>query len=149
MLRAFVNCAMVLKKHLNFFYFQWKKMNQVCSEYLRSYLKWLHNWQLKSRRRSHALKGSHSMGDGRILLKPRRDDSFKKVLSMSLIWAGSISVDSTFNKFLKGPIVGYSFVNLCKLFWVNLIRIILILGNSIELWYLKLLLWVFLYKSDI
>jgi hypothetical protein len=36
---------------------------------------------LKSRRRSHALKGSHSMGDGRILLKPRRDDSFKTVLS--------------------------------------------------------------------
>jgi hypothetical protein len=44
--------------------------------------------QLKSRRRSHALKGSHSMGDGRILLKPRRDDS--------LISAGSISLDSNF-----------------------------------------------------
>ncbi len=81
MLRAFVNCAMVLKKRLNFFYFQWKKVNQVRSEYLRSYLNWLHNWQLKSRRRSHALKGSHSIGDRRILLKPRRDDSFKKVLS--------------------------------------------------------------------
>jgi hypothetical protein len=36
---------------------------------------------LKSTRRSHTLKGSHSMGDGRILLKPRRDDSFNKVLS--------------------------------------------------------------------
>ncbi len=72
---------MVLKKRLNFLYFQWKKVNQVRSEYLRSYLNWLHNWQLKSRRRSHALKGSHSMGDGRILLKPRRNDSFKKVLS--------------------------------------------------------------------
>ncbi len=46
-----------------------------------SYLNLLHNWQLKSSRRSHALKGSHSMGDKRILLKPRRDDSFKKVLS--------------------------------------------------------------------
>ena len=46
-----------------------------------SYLKWLHNWQLKSTRRSHALKGSQSMGDGRILLKHPRDDSFKKVLS--------------------------------------------------------------------
>jgi hypothetical protein len=38
MLRAFVNCAMVLKKHLNFFYFQWKNVDQVRSEYLRSYL---------------------------------------------------------------------------------------------------------------
>ena len=47
----------------------------------RSYLNWLHNWQLKSTRRSHTLKGSHSMGDGRILLKHPRDDFFKKVLS--------------------------------------------------------------------
>jgi hypothetical protein len=37
-LRAFVNCAMVLKKRLNFFYFQWPKVDQVRSEYLRSYL---------------------------------------------------------------------------------------------------------------
>ena len=72
---------MVLKKRLNFFYFQWEKEDQVRSEYLRSYLNWLHNWQLKSRRRSHALKGSHSMGDGRIFLKSRRDVSFKKGLS--------------------------------------------------------------------
>ena len=69
-----------VKKRLNFFYFQWEKVDQVRSEYLRSYLNWLHNWQLKSTRRSHTLKGSQSMGDGRILLKPRRDDSFKKVL---------------------------------------------------------------------
>jgi hypothetical protein len=27
-----------VKKHLNFFYFQWKKVDQVRSEYLRSYL---------------------------------------------------------------------------------------------------------------
>ncbi len=81
MLRAFVNCAKMLKKHLNFFYFQWQKVDQVRSEYLRSYLNWLYNWQLKSSRRSRALKSSHSMGDGRILLKPRRHDSFKKVLS--------------------------------------------------------------------
>ncbi len=81
MLRAFVNCAMVLKKHLNFFYFQWKKVDQVRSEYLRSYLNWLHNWQLKSRRRSHALKGSHSMGDRWIFLKNRRDVSFNQDLS--------------------------------------------------------------------
>jgi hypothetical protein len=32
MLHAFVNCAMVLKKLLNFFYFQWKKVDQVRSE---------------------------------------------------------------------------------------------------------------------
>jgi hypothetical protein len=31
-------CTMVLKKRLNFFYFQWKKVVQVRSEYLRSYL---------------------------------------------------------------------------------------------------------------
>ncbi len=80
-MNAFENCAMVLKKRLNFFYFQWKKVDQVRSEYLPSYLNWLHNWQLKSIRRSHTLKGSHSMGDGQILLKPRRDDSFNKVLS--------------------------------------------------------------------
>jgi hypothetical protein len=35
---AFVNCAMVLKKRLNFFYFQWEKEDEVRSEYLRSYL---------------------------------------------------------------------------------------------------------------
>jgi hypothetical protein len=28
----------VLKKRLNFFYFQWEKVYQVRSEYLRSYL---------------------------------------------------------------------------------------------------------------
>ncbi len=81
MLRSFVNCALVLKKCPNFFYFQLKKVEQVRSEYLRSYLNWLLNWQLKSRRRSQALKGSHSMGDGRIFLKTGRDASFNKDLS--------------------------------------------------------------------
>ena len=95
MLRAFVNCAMVLKKRLSFFNFQWSKVDQVPNEYLRSYLNWWHNWQLKNRRRSHSIKGSHSMGDGRIFLKTRRDSSFNKDL-MSLIWTGSISLDSTF-----------------------------------------------------
>ncbi len=65
----------------SFFYFQWQKVDQVRSEYLRSYLNWLHNWQLKNRRRSHALKGSHSMGDGRIFLKTSPEASFKKYLS--------------------------------------------------------------------
>jgi hypothetical protein len=32
------NCAMALKKRLNFFYFQWQKVDQVRSEYLHSYL---------------------------------------------------------------------------------------------------------------
>jgi hypothetical protein len=72
---------MVLKKRLNFFYFQWKKANQVRSEYLRSYLNWLHDRQLKSTRRSHTLKGSHEIRDGWILLEHPRDDSFKKDLS--------------------------------------------------------------------
>ncbi len=81
MLRAFVNCTMVLKKRLSFFYFQWPKVDQMCNEYLRSYLNWWHNWQLKNRRRSHSLKGSHSMGDGRIFLKTHRDASFNKDLS--------------------------------------------------------------------
>ncbi len=58
-----------------------EKVNQVRSEYLRSYLNWLHNWQLKSRRRSQALKGSHEIRDGRILLKHPRDTSFNKDLS--------------------------------------------------------------------
>jgi hypothetical protein len=81
MLRAFVNCAMVLKKCLNFFYFQWLKVDQVRNEYLRRYLNWRNNWQLKNRRRSHVLKGSHSMGGGRIFLKTRRNASFNKDLS--------------------------------------------------------------------
>ena len=85
-----------VKKHLNFFYFQWKKVNQVHSEYLRSYLNWPHNWQLKSTRRSHTLKGSHEIRDGRILLKHPRDNSFKEAYRTSLISAGSISLDSTF-----------------------------------------------------
>ncbi len=79
--RRYECCAMVLKKRLNFFYFQWPKVDQVRSEYLRSYLNWLHNCQLKNRRRSHTLKGSHTMGDGRIFLKTRRDVFFKKCLS--------------------------------------------------------------------
>ncbi len=81
MLRAFVNCAMVLKKRLNFFCFQWPKVDQVRNEYLRSYLNWWHNWQSKNRRCSHSLKGSHSMGDRLIFLKTRRDASFNKDLS--------------------------------------------------------------------
>jgi hypothetical protein len=35
---VFVNCAMVFKKRLNFFYFQWLKVDQVRNEYLHSYL---------------------------------------------------------------------------------------------------------------
>jgi hypothetical protein len=53
----------------------------VHNEYLCSYLNLWHNWQLKNRRRSRTLKGSHSMGDGRIFLKTRSDISLKKGLS--------------------------------------------------------------------
>ncbi len=81
MVCAFVNGAVVLKKHLNFFFFNGQRWTKCAVNILRSYLNWWHNWQLKSNRRSHTLKGSHSIGDGRILLKPRRDDSFKRVLS--------------------------------------------------------------------
>jgi hypothetical protein len=69
-----------VKKHLNFFYFQRPKVDQVRSEYLRSYLNWLHNWQLKNRRRSRTLKGSHSMEDGWIFLKSGGDAPFNKDL---------------------------------------------------------------------
>ena len=48
------------------------------------------------------------MGDGRILLKPRRDDSLKKSYRMSLISAGSISLDSTFNQSFILAAVWYS-----------------------------------------
>ncbi len=70
-----------VKKSLNLLYFQRQKVDQVRSEYLHSYLNWLLNWQLKNRRRSHALKGSHSMGDRRIFLKTGRGASFNKDLS--------------------------------------------------------------------
>jgi hypothetical protein len=49
---------------------------------LRSYLNCWHNWQLKNRRRSHTLTAPHSMGNGLIFLKSRRDASFKKYLSI-------------------------------------------------------------------
>ena len=52
-----------------------KKWGQVRSEYLRGYLNRPHHWQLKSRWRSHALKGSRSIVDGRIFRKNRRDVS--------------------------------------------------------------------------
>ena len=49
------NCAMVLKKRLNFFYFQWKKVNQVRSEYLRSY-----SGRTKYRARAQSIACLHS-----------------------------------------------------------------------------------------
>jgi hypothetical protein len=79
-----------VKKRLNFFYFQWEKVDQVHSEYLRSYLNWLHNWQLKSTRRSYTLKGLSI--DATIPLK--------KSYRMSLISAGSISLDSALKHFI-------------------------------------------------
>ncbi len=84
---------MVLKKRLSFLIFQWPKVDQVRNKYLN----WWHNWQLKNRRRSHTLKGSHSMGDRRIFLKSRCDTfPLIKIYWMSLLSAGFISLDSTF-----------------------------------------------------
>ncbi len=79
---TFVICAVVLKKP-QFLLFSMVKGGPSAQwiPILRSYLNWWHNWQLKSSRRSHTLKGSHSMEDGRIFLKTRRDVSFNKVLS--------------------------------------------------------------------
>ncbi len=79
----------------SFFYGQ--RWTKCAVNILRSYLNWWHNWQLKSRRRSHTLKDSHSMGDRRNFLKTRRNVSFNKVLSNEPLSAGSISLDSTFN----------------------------------------------------
>ncbi len=70
-----------VNKTPQFLLFSMQKVNQVHSEYLRSYLNWLHNWQLKSRSPSNALKGSHSMGDGRIFLNTGHNASFNKDLS--------------------------------------------------------------------
>jgi hypothetical protein len=81
MLRAFVNCTVVLKKSLNFFFFQGSKVDQVRSEYSPQLSKLMAKLAFESRRRSHTLKGSHSMGDGRIFLKTSRDVFFNKVLS--------------------------------------------------------------------
>jgi hypothetical protein len=72
---------------------------------------------LKSTRRSHTLKGSQSMGDGRILLKPRRGDSFKKSYRMSVISARSISLDSAFK--IKTKLIQASskdFLKVCSIF---------------------------------
>ncbi len=59
-----------------------EKLIQMRSEYLRSYLNCWYNWQLKYRRRSRTLKGSHSMRNGRIFLKSLGGDSVKKYLSI-------------------------------------------------------------------
>jgi hypothetical protein len=70
-----------VKKCLNFFFFQWPKVDQVGNEYSPQLSELMAYWQVKNRRRSHTLKGSHSMGDGRIFLKTGRDASFIKDLS--------------------------------------------------------------------
>ncbi len=76
MLRTFVNCAMVLKNASISSFSNGQRWTKCAMNILRSYLNWWHNWQVKNRSRSHTLKGSHSMGNGRIFLKTRRDASF-------------------------------------------------------------------------
>jgi hypothetical protein len=49
MLYAFVNCAMVFKKRLNFFFFQWPKLDQVRNEYSLQLSKLLYNCKLKNK----------------------------------------------------------------------------------------------------
>jgi hypothetical protein len=49
MLFVFVNCAMVLKKSLNFFFFQWPKVDQVHNEYSPQLSKLLYNCKLKNK----------------------------------------------------------------------------------------------------
>ncbi len=62
-------------------FFNGQRWTKCTMNILRSYLNWWHNWQVKNRRRSHSLQGSHSKGDGQIFLKTRRDASFNKDLS--------------------------------------------------------------------
>ncbi len=78
--RVCKSCSGVKKNASISSFFNGQRWTKCAVNILRSYLNWWHNWQLKSRRRSHPLKGSHSMGDGRILLKTCRDVSFNKVL---------------------------------------------------------------------
>ncbi len=73
--------------------------SQVRIEYLRSYLNCctIVNWKI--RKRSHTLKGSQRMGGGRIFIKKTAVPlSLMTTFRMSLISAGSISLDSTFKR---------------------------------------------------
>ena len=76
-----VNCAMVLKKASISSIFNGQRWTKCAMNILCSYLNWWHNWQLKNRRRFRTLKGSHSMGNGRIFIKSLGDVSFNKDLS--------------------------------------------------------------------
>ncbi len=69
-----------LKKASISSFFNGQRWTKCAMNILRSYLNWWHNWQLKNRRRSHTLKGSHSIGDGGIFLKTCRDTFFNKDL---------------------------------------------------------------------
>jgi len=62
------------------YYVKPKTLSERCAPYC-AVGHWQHNWQLKSTRCSHTLKGSHEIRDGRILLEHPRDASFKKDLS--------------------------------------------------------------------
>jgi hypothetical protein len=68
---------------------------------------------------AESLKGSHGMGDERIFFKTTAPLSLMTTYRMSLISAGSISLDSTLNKkitfitflFLKNFRNGYNFLS--------------------------------------
>ncbi len=88
MLRAFVKYAVVLAKLPQCLLFLTVKGG---INILQSHLNCstIVNW--KTRKRTYTLKGSQRMGSGWIFLK-----TFRASLCMSLILAGSISLDSTF-----------------------------------------------------
>jgi hypothetical protein len=74
MLRAFVNCAMVLIKRLNF-------LIQVRNEYSPQLYNCCTIVNLKTRRRSKTLKGSQRMRGGQIFLKTFGASLFNEELS--------------------------------------------------------------------
>ncbi len=81
-----------------------KDFIQMRIEYSLQTSKLLHNCQFIKRRRSNTLKGSQRMGGGAFFLKPSAPLSLMTTYRMSLISAGSISLDSTFNlDFCSGP----------------------------------------------
>ncbi len=50
MLHAFVTCAIVFTKRLNFYFFQWPKVDQVRNEYSPQLSKLLYNCKLKNKK---------------------------------------------------------------------------------------------------
>jgi hypothetical protein len=88
-------CAMVLKtpQFLNFLINIFQVHNEIITAPIYIVCLIVNS---KTRRRSYILKSSQRMGDGRIFLKNL--PPLVTTDRMSLIWAGSISLDSTFKE---------------------------------------------------